>query len=151
MIKRTGHTAVITNIPFLLAIFLLVACRMQDTLPGDPSLPGSDLNGSTWTMTSMAGTEPLSGAEITAGFMNDQISGSTGCNNYFYGYRTEGERITLTGGGVTEMACLQPEGVMEQETIFLDLINQVQTFYLSETELRLITSGGQQLIFKVRP
>jgi heat shock protein HslJ len=102
-------------------------------------------------MTSMAKSKPLPGAEITAGFINGQLSGSTGCNNYFAAYETQGERLILTNAGVTEMACLEPEGVMEVESRFLDYFYQVERFHLTDQELQLITGDGEYLIFAPRP
>ena len=147
MISNTSLTAVFT----ILLILLLAACQPQDSDTDSDSLPGSDLEGTTWTMTSMAKTSPLPGAEITAGFMDGQIIGSTGCNNYFAAYQTAGDRLTLENAGVTEMACMTPDGVMEQETRFLDYFYQVDRFHLAADELRLITPDGEYLIFAPRP
>lgn len=147
MKSRFGQTAVLT----LTLLFLLAACQQPDAATDGGSLPGSALDGTTWTMTSMAKTNPLPGAEITAGFMDGQMSGSTGCNNYFYSYKTEGQRIFLEGGGWTEMACMTPDGVMEQESRFLDYLNQVERYQLTAEELQLVTPDGEVLIFAPRP
>jgi len=129
---------------------LLSACGSGDREAAGGSLPGSSLDNTFWTMTSMAGSEPLQGAEITAGFINGQMSGSTGCNNYFADYETQGDRLILTNGAVTEMYCMQPEGVMEIEKQFMDYFYQVDRFHLTADELRLITSAGESLIFVPR-
>lgn len=148
MKNKIGPTAVLT----LILILLLAACGQQQAgAPAGDSLPGSALENTTWTMTSMAKTKTLPGAEITAGFIGGDMSGSTGCNNYFAAYQTNGDRLTLEGGGVTEMACLAPDGVMEQETRFLDYWNQVERFHLSAEQLTLFTRAGEQLIFVPRP
>ena len=143
--KRIKQTAVLLT--FLL--LLLAACWQEPDSVADSgtSLPGSALEGTTWTLTSLATSKPLAGAEITAGFMDGELSGSTGCNIYFYTFRTDGLRLILEGGGVTEMACSQPQGVMEQEELFLDYFNQVDQFILSENGLQLITGDGDVLIF----
>ncbi|MEJ2751212.1 MAG: META domain-containing protein, partial [Chloroflexota bacterium] len=65
-------------------------------------------------------------------------------------YRTDGLRMILEGGGVTEMACSQPQGVMEQEELFLDYLHQVDQFILSEDGLQLITGDGDVIIFVPR-
>jgi heat shock protein HslJ len=129
---------------------LLGACTAQNSGTDGGSLPGSSLNNTFWTMTSMAGSEPLPGTEITAGFMDGQMSGSTGCNNYFAGYETVGDRLILTNGGVTEMFCMQPDGVMEVEAQFLDYFYQLERFKLTENELQLITAAGESLFFVPR-
>lgn len=145
--KRMMRSAVLTTI----FILLLSACAGQpDAVPDGGALPGAALEGTTWTLATMAKSRPLPGSEITAGFMNGQMSGSTGCNTYFYEYQTEGRLLLLQGGGVTEMACSQPEGVMEQESRFLDYLNQVETFQLSSDGLQLVTDEGEFLIFVPR-
>ena len=151
MKKRFGLTAVL----LFIFIFLLSACSSQDGgsnsgASGD-SLPGSSLDNTFWTMTTMAKSRPLPGAEITAGFIDGQLSGSTGCNNYFAAYETDGQRISLENAGVTEMACLDPDGVMDVESRFLDYFYQVERFHLTEDELQLITPDGEYLIFVPRP
>ena len=147
MKSRFRQTAILT----LILLLLITACQQQVAGTDSGSLPGSALDGTTWTMTSMAKTKALPGAEITAGFMDGQMSGSTGCNNYFYSYKTEGQRIFLEGGGWTEMACMTPDGVMGQESRFLDYLNQVERFQLTAEELQLVTPDGEVLIFAPRP
>jgi heat shock protein HslJ len=152
MKSRLNDTAVFAATFFLLLALLAACGQAQPSSPGGgASLPGSALEGTMWTMTSLAGSEPLQGSEITAGFLDGEMSGSTGCNIYFYAYRAEEQRLILEGGGVTEMACSQPQGVMEQETRFLDALNQVDQFFLTENSLQLTTRQGDQLIFVPRP
>ena len=151
MKSRTGLTAVL----LFALLFILGACGGQgggaDPGQGGTSLPGSSLDNTFWTMKSMANSRALPGAEITAGFLDGKIMGSTGCNNYFAAYETRDNLLILTNQGVTEMACLEPEGVMEVESRFLDYFYQVQRFQLTEEELQLITSDGESLIFVPRP
>jgi heat shock protein HslJ len=151
MKRRFGLTAVLIFTLMLAGLILFNGCTSQDSAPGGESLPGSSLDNTFWTMTSMAKSRPLPGAEITAGFINGQLSGSTGCNNYFAVYETDGQRLILTNAGVTEMACLEPDGVMEVESRFLDYFYQVERFHLTDQELQLITSDGEYLIFAPRP
>jgi heat shock protein HslJ len=152
IMKKHFKLTAVFYLALILAVmsFLLSACSPGDGEEDGGSLPGSGLENTFWTMTSMAGSEPLPGAEITAGFINGQMSGSTGCNNYFAGYETQGDRLILTNGAVTEMFCMQPEGVMEIEKQFMDYFYQVDRFHLTADELQLITSAGESLIFVPR-
>jgi heat shock protein HslJ len=131
-------------------VLLISACAAPNEETGGTSFPGSDLNNTFWTLTSMGITEPIPGAEITAGFIDGQMSGSTGCNNYFAGYETQGDRLILSDSGVTEMYCQQPTGVMGVETQFMDYFFQIDRFHLTANELQLITGAGESLIFVPR-
>lgn len=135
---------------FLPLFMVLGGCGSQPVAPAGTSLPGSALEGTTWTLTSLAGEPPVAGSEITAGFMGGQWSGSTGCNNYASDYTINGDQITQQNFLVTEMACSQPAGVMAQETAFLDALNQVERFHLSPGQLLLTTRQGDQLLFVPR-
>jgi heat shock protein HslJ len=151
MQKRMHLAAVFRILVLLVALNLLLsACVAQDSGADAGFLPGASLGNTFWTMTSMAGSEPLTGAEITAGFVDGQISGFTGCNNYFADYDTDGDRLILSNGGVTEMFCMQPDGIMDVERQFLDYFYQVDRFQLTSEALRLITGGGESLIFVPR-
>jgi heat shock protein HslJ len=91
----------------------------------------------------------IDGTEITATFNNadGNISGSAGCNTYFAGYETKGNELSISEIGCTEMYCISPEGVMEQEQEFLSLLGNAQTFEVDDTTLTIVCSDGQQLYF----
>ena len=46
-----------------------------------------------------------------------------------------------------EMACLEPEGVMEQETMFVGFLGDAQTFRLSDGGLQIVRLDGEALTF----
>ena len=55
--------------------------------------------------------------EITATFNSGkgEVSGSAGCNTFFAGYEVSGVDLSIFELAYTEMACMSPEGIMEQE------------------------------------
>ena len=113
-------------------------------------LPGGErdvLAGSSWKVISYAGIQPLPGTEITAEFEEDQIRGSAGCNQYFGSYAVRGEKLTVDQLAWTEMACLDPEGVMEQEQQVMALLSQGESYQLTSNQLQITTTEGKQLIF----
>ena len=67
-------------------------------------------------------TEPLPGTEITAIFKDGAVGGSAGCNTYRAAYARDGDALTFGAISFTEMACLTPEGVMDQEGRYLELL-----------------------------
>jgi len=91
----------------------------------------------------------IAGTEITATFdsAKGEISGSAGCNTYFARYEITDNRLTILEMAYTEMACLSPEGVMQQEQGFLSMLANAQSFQSDDTTLTVFCSDGQQLYF----
>ena len=58
----------------------------------------------------------LEGTEIMATFDRgeDLVRGSSGCNVYSGEYRINNNQLTISELAYTEMACQEPEGIMEQ-------------------------------------
>jgi heat shock protein HslJ len=71
----------------------------------------------------------IAGTEITASFStDDQLSGSAGCNDYSTSYQVDGRQINFNPIIVTQMACAEPEGVMDQENKYLQALELVGTY-----------------------
>ena len=87
--------------------------------------------------------------EITVTFNSTEgeVSGSSGCNRYWARYEAKGSELSIFEMEFTEMACVSPEGVMEQEDVFLSLLARAQSFEADDTILTIFCSGGQQLYF----
>lgn len=88
----------------------------------------------------------LPGSKITAQFQNGQVTGNAGCNNYFGSYQVEGGTIRFTEIGSTEMFCGEPEGVMEQETLFLQLLTTSASFDVAEDQLTIADNEGNAIL-----
>lgn len=91
----------------------------------------------------------IEGTEITATLnkSDGQISGSAGCNIYGGRYQITGSMISISEIYSTEMACISPEGVMEQEQEFLSLLTNAESFHTDYTTLTVFCSDGQRLYF----
>lgn len=91
----------------------------------------------------------IEGSEITATFnsFEGQVNGSAGCNIYGGRYQVTDSRLSISEIYFTEMACLSPEGVMEQEQEFLSILSNAQSFEADDTTLTIFCSGGVQLYF----
>jgi len=91
----------------------------------------------------------IKGTEITATFYSSegQVGGSAGCNIYGGRYQIKDSTLSISEVVSTEMACLLPEGVMEQEQEFLSLLANAQSFQADDTTLTIFCSGGLQLYF----
>ena len=84
---------------------MLVACGWSG---------GNSLNGTTWQLHSIGRFSPIPDSLTTISFENGQVSGRGGCNQFGGKYHINGNVITVEELYMTEMACLSPEGVMEQ-------------------------------------
>ncbi len=81
--------------------------------------------------------------EITAVFGEDgTLSGSAGCNNYTAGYEADDENIKIGPAAVTMMMCAEPEGVMEQEALYLAALEMANVYSIDGDRLQLRTSEG---------
>jgi heat shock protein HslJ len=109
---------------------------------------GTDpLDGTSWILTAYRKTQPIDGTTITATFQNGEINGSAGCNSYFASYQVKGNEIAMGVIAQTEMACLNPEGVMEQERIIMEFLGDAQEFLLANGQLQIFRSDGEALTF----
>lgn len=124
----------------LLCITLLFSACTVETETNNP-LPGNQI----WWLTSYNEMAPISGAPATIQFESGQVSGTTGCNHYGGQYQIKQDQLQLLDLYQTEMACLTPEGLMEQEQSYLALLRDVETFQATDAELVLRTSTGQEL------
>jgi heat shock protein HslJ len=83
------------------------------------------------------------GTEMNATFGADgQMTGSSGCNNYSAGYKTDGNNIAIGPAIVTQMFCEQPEGVMDQEQQYLAALEMASVYTIEGDRLQLRTSEG---------
>jgi putative lipoprotein len=108
---------------------------------------GNDLRGTSWQLVSYGEKKPLEGKAATANFSASEISGSTSCNQYFGSYEIKGDQISIDGLGWTEMACLDPDGIMEQEQEFMGLLSKAETLQVESNQLSILTGSGILLQF----
>jgi heat shock protein HslJ len=118
----------------------LAACSQADPASGDP------LDGTSWELTAYRKTSPIPGTTLTATFEEGRVHGSAGCNSYSGSYQISDDAITVSELAITEMACMEPEGVMEQETTFVEFLTGAQTFRLAEEQLQIVTSDGHEML-----
>ena len=48
---------------------------------------------------------------------------------------------------MTEMACLEPEGAMQQEMLYLEFLGNAKTFMLTDGGLQIMRADGEALTF----
>ena len=112
------------------------------------AVQSQELSGTSWIITSYnngreAVVGVLEGTEMTATFGDDgEVSGTAGCNNYFASFEADAVAGTFSIGetGSTDMACLEPEGVMEQEQEFLAALATAATYSIQGNTLEMRTA-----------
>jgi heat shock protein HslJ len=129
-----------TAIPFLLVLTLLIAACAT---PSGPA--GEDLSG-VWTLTALNGQEPLAGSTVTARFENGEVGGQAGCNSYGGQYSLDGQQLSVSALFQTEMACMEPEGVMDQESVFLQTLSQAASFSITGDQLEIQNAASETVL-----
>ena len=95
-------------------------------------------------------TDLLAETEISATFDDGMASGSAGCNTYSAVYAGDDSSLTFESVAVTEMACGEAAGVMEQEQRYLGTLEDVATYRIHGSQLWLETEDGQALVYTVK-
>jgi heat shock protein HslJ len=110
------------------------------------------LTGIEWSLVSYGddsgeGVPVLVGTRITAYFdEGGEVNGSTGCNHYTAMYTASGESMTIENLAWTEMACLEPEAVMVQETVFLTALEDVAGYEITAYQLTMRDEEGNVVL-----
>jgi heat shock protein HslJ len=130
-----------TRLPFLTAAILLALTTFAACTPKTISLTDSS-----WIVTEINGEPLLENSEITMEFTADQVAGKASCNNYFAAYTLEGDKFSIGPAGSTLMYC---EGVMDQETLFLESISKADTVAIKGNQITIsLNDGGSILLIE---
>ncbi len=132
------------------ASFLLAAC--QAAAPGS-SVP---LQGTIWLMESFRDSQgetiqAVPGSEATIKFEADgRLSGKATCNRYTGEYTVDGDKIKITPGAMTMMAC-ESDPLNAQEQGFIIALGSAATYKIEGEQLSLFDKDGNTaLTFKVQ-
>jgi heat shock protein HslJ len=130
---------------YILAVGVLIAgC----TTGGDQS----SLAGTEWVLTSMRGKAPLSGTQVTLVFEEQSLSGFAGCNAY--GGASDSGKYTATADGkltlpllaLTLQLCEGPQGVMQQERIYVESLTSAAAYRMTEDRLEIDNAEGETIL-----
>ena len=143
-------------IAILFLLVMLAACAgapQAETAPTPSAdVDVSQLTSSVWQLSQYLNKQGevvpvLEGTEITAVFGEDRsLLGSSGCNTYTANYTTEGRAIAIGSVAATEKACDEPEGVMEQESVYITALAVVLGWSVEDTQLVLTDGGGNPIL-----
>jgi heat shock protein HslJ len=133
------HTAAAS----LAFVVLLGLTACAGIVPGT----GDPLDGTSWVLTAYGTSSLIPGTEITLEWERGEVSGSAGCNTYGGTYKVSGDSVSMTDLYNTEMACMEPEGVMDQEQDFLKLLRDARSFKIVDEHLQIFTEEKEALTF----
>ncbi len=108
----------------------------------------TELAGTSWIVTGynngrQAVVSVIVGTEMTATFGQDgNLSGSAGCNNYMATYQTNENNLTVGPAAATRKLCAEPEGIMEQEQLYLAALATAATYTIRGNKLELRSDDG---------
>jgi heat shock protein HslJ len=89
----------------------------------------------------------LASTQLTVRFDTEgRVTGSAGCNNYFAGYETHDETITIGPPGATRRFCAEPQGIMKQEADFLAALHSAVAFRSSGSSHNLYDVDGTMIL-----
>jgi len=115
---------------------------------GGLSLNQVNFDDSAWVLTAINSDTAIIGNPPTLEFEADMVSGNASCNTFGGRYQIQRETISFGPLARTEMYCVEPEGVMDQEQIYLDILGAAQRFELVDDILTIYSDSEKTLTFQ---
>ena len=85
----------------------------------------------------------LRGTELTIRFGEDgRVSGSSGCNSFSGSYELKDDQIKFSPLAGTRKMCSEPEGIMDQESAFLQALGKAVVWNVEAGSLELRDEAG---------
>jgi len=135
---------------------LAIALTACGALGSGGSADDNTLRDTSWELVSLGGGELIPGTTITLRFsapgdLETAVSGRAGCNTYGGGYKATEKSLTFSGVYATEMACMEPAGVMEQERAYLNALAAAASYQVvhdvdAGNRLEVYDAGGAQIL-----
>jgi heat shock protein HslJ len=133
-------------------VLLMLLLAMSTVACGSSvKLDAQDLIGSEWTLTSLNGEELAKDTNITLTFEEERLGGFAGCNHYGALYTTD-KKGTLEIPAVesTQQGCLEPEGVLEQESAYINILMTADALRVVEDQLELLDESGEVVLAYIK-
>lgn len=128
----------------LLAVVVAAACVPAGPPPANSQL---DLVGTDWILVQINGQPPLAGTRLTLTFEEANLGGNTGCNHFGADYTASSDGKLLISDLVhTEIYCLEPEGVMAQEVLYLERLSQASSYRVVDERLEVLNPQGETIL-----
>ena len=122
--------------------------------------PGSDLRDVPWVLGEYRAnlddeelTKPIPDIDLTLNFdVEDTFTAFAGCNTFSGRYVTNGIQIVFRDFRETKLTCEQPEGIMEQEALYRQWLEQSEEYRINQDdklELVMFVIENNQRVEKV--
>ena len=79
-----------------------------------------------------------------------KVTGATGCNRFLASYSLKDDTLAISTVAATEMFCADPEGVMQQERLYLELLASAETYEIQDDRLTITCADGQVINFRAQ-
>jgi len=134
-------------------MFILAGCNLTPTPQPTPTMEKPtvtvpELDGTIWLLNSMNSDNPITNTFITLMFIDGWATGNAGCNDYGGEYSSTTEGVLNVHFLVShQVLCLEPAGIMEQEALYLELLENVDQYGIVDGRLRLNAGDDDYLDF----
>ncbi len=117
---------------------MMIVAACNSVAADDNQIELTELIGTNWILKSIEGHPPIADRMISLQISEKNFSGSAGCNRYFSKYTvTSQNSFTIDELASNQAECIEPDGIMEQETQYLELLSSAIKYQLVEQELIL--------------
>jgi heat shock protein HslJ len=131
-----------------IALIVSMIMAIMSSCTGSDLAGQANLEGINWVLTSYDKKARIDGTLVFLQFTNGKISGNAGCNHYEGSYQVTGKAISFRDIFTTEMFCSDPQGIMDQEVAYLEVLRSAAKYNISDAALTISNDNDQTLIFE---
>jgi heat shock protein HslJ len=151
------HVLRVTAALTVVTALALVACgddsgssAASTAAPAAQAQSQTGLAGTSWILRSFStasgsSVDAVKAAPAALAFTENEVSGSTGCNDFSGTYTSDEEALTITLGPMTQKACTDP-ALTAQETALVAQLAKVASYTSDDTGLTLKDSSGTTVL-----
>jgi heat shock protein HslJ len=137
----------------IILVIFLAGCSAAEETPLPEPVMETNLTGSEWHLVSLNGENLIVETAITLRFEEEFLGGEMVCNGYG-GSMDSGKYIASTDGtfqlefplAVTVQYCEEPEGIMEQENVYITALMNAARFQITDDRLELLDETGKEIL-----
>lgn len=151
------RTLLLASLLLLCGAAILGGCAGNDaTLPSPTATPtaapAQDLVDTAWQLELLYGEPLIPDTEIPLYFQESMFGGVMTCNDYGGGLDSGAYTATADGAlavamvEITVIYCVEPPGVVEQESAYVDALIQIRSYQIMADRLKLFDADGNLIL-----